>query len=197
MNLNADNDHIKIMENKAGDLDAQYQLGCTQLLDKDTLSKGIKTLRSCAEGGGHIKSIFKLGKMYTYGIGVTKDHKIAKDLYMIGARKGNPVCMYNVGNFHLLEDQVGLALDWYGKGRACDAIRTTNLDYVMKFMTLEHLMNLLESRELALDRVKGLEMVLEKKEEIIGALQDKINYRPGGPGYDLAEKHYRSVCQSE
>jgi TPR repeat protein len=71
-----------------------------------------------AANNGNAKPMNRIGWMYQYGMGVTKNIPTAIEWYTKAANHGNPSAQYWLGYIYKNEDQIKdlqLAVNWYQK----------------------------------------------------------------------------------
>ena len=80
------------------------------------MDQAVAMLREAADQG-HMRSQGYLGYIYSQGLGVAKDKRLAFVYTERAARQGNSGCQYNMGNFyrsgHGCKQIYARAVEWY------------------------------------------------------------------------------------
>lgn len=89
---------------KAGNADAQYELGLQYFMIRGEDGAGVKkALNWCTKAAnqGYAKAQCQLGYMYSTGEGVPQDYKKAVEWYTKAANQGNDLALNNLGASYL------------------------------------------------------------------------------------------------
>jgi TPR repeat protein len=83
----------------AGDVVAQFSLGCFFYYGSDEMAQGIEWIRKAA-AQQYSPAEFQLGQIYDFGFGVTESDRDALDWYRKAAAHGNPGAQRSLGEFY-------------------------------------------------------------------------------------------------